>query len=273
MTLTLKHGTLQRTAILHMPPTPAPSGGYPVVINMHGLGGQASSQKFESGDRSERCGSGGCSFSDIADTRGWIVVYPQGYQKSWNGGKCCGTAAKENVDDVGFLRDLIDNIAGAHPVNRARVFSTGFSNGAIMSWRLACEAPDLVWAVAPVHGAFNQGQPASFECNVSRPVSVLAFVGLQDRLQGPDVEGPGGNASVTDWRRRLGHTAAPTQSFANVSTTCSYTTLGAGNVTWCGTATGKCATHAYAGGIGTSQFQCPAEIHTTEQVLDFFAAQ
>lgn len=102
---------------------------------------------------------------------------------------------------------------------------------------------------------------------MTKPVSVLAFVGGKDPLQ------PFGyvNASVTNWRQRLGHTDTPVQSFANASTTCSYTKKGEVNVTMCTSSEGKCATHAYANGRRTGQYNCPAEIHTTEQVLEFFA--
>lgn len=272
--LTLTHGSFKRTALLHTPSQAdtAPKGGpYPLVINMHGLGGTDSAESIFTGDGTQICGDHKCTFNDLIDRRGWIATEPQGVANSWNGGNCCGYASEVKIDDVGFLRDLVDRIAQDYNVDRSRVFAMGFSNGAIMSWRLACDAPDLVRAIAPSHGIL-WGNPRSVQiptCNLSKHVSVLAFGGLKDPLQ----PGSGVDASVARWRGFYGQ-RNPTVTFQNASTTCKSTANGGTNITVCESASGKCATHAYAGSSAkpTSTYAAPAEVHSTEEILNFFAA-
>jgi len=263
-----------RTAVLHTPSAAdaAPKGGpYPLVINMHGLGGEDHGENPFTGDGTETCGDHLCTFNDLTDRRGWIATEPQGISDSWNGGDCCGTASRQNIDDVGFLRALVDRIAQDYNIDRKRVFSTGFSNGAIMSWRLACEAPDLVRAIAPSHGilwgsGYSVQKP---KCNLTQKVSVLAFAGLKDPLQA----GSAVDASVTRWRGFYGH-SNPSVTFQNASTECQSTVGGGTNITICNSAKGQCAVHAYAGSAApSSKYAAPAEVHSTEQMLDFFAAQ
>lgn len=141
-----------------------------------------------------------------------------------------------------------------------------------MSWRLACDAPDLVRAVAPSHGIL-WGTPLTVQtpkCDLSRKVSVLAFGGLQDPLQA----GLSVAASATRWRGFYGHKDEPVTTYSHDSTICKSTSGGGANVTMCQTATGPCSKHAYPGSsaVGFTPYACPAEIHSTEQILDFFAA-
>jgi len=273
--LTFPKGTQKsREALLHTSKQAdsAPKGGpYPLVINMHGLGGQAHGEVVLTGDGTEVCDGHPCTFNDLIDRRGWIATEPQGISNSWNGGNCCGIAQRFQIDDVGFLRALVTRIAQDYNIDHKRVFAMGFSNGAIMSWRLACEAPDLVRAIAPSHGilwggAYSVQKPT---CDLSKRVSVLAFGGLKDPLQA----GSAVDASVARWRGFYGQTD-PRVSFQNASTTCKSTASSGTNITVCESAEGKCATHAYAGSsaIG-SRYAAPAEVHSTEQILNFFAAQ
>jgi polyhydroxybutyrate depolymerase len=121
-------------------------------------------------------------FSTQADTSGFIVVYPNGLGevKSWNGGVCCGAAAKVNVDDVGFVRTLIGDLSTTINIDPKRVYATGFSNGAIMSYRLACELSDLIAAVGPVSATLMLEDMPS--CQPEHPVSVIHFHGTDDDL-------------------------------------------------------------------------------------------
>jgi polyhydroxybutyrate depolymerase len=83
--------------------------------------------------------------SDTADAEGFLVVYPwqrtHGSILTWNAGNCCGSAQEENVDDVEFVRRLVDDLDGNANVDADRVFATGMSNGAILTYRLASEPP------------------------------------------------------------------------------------------------------------------------------------
>jgi polyhydroxybutyrate depolymerase len=146
-TLTLQHGGLARNALVHVP-----AGGAsprPVVLNLHGGGGNAESHR-----RWTRMDA-------AADRHGFVVVYPNGSSGvggsllTWNAGTCCGRAHTRNVDDVGFLLRLLGALEERVAIDRARVYVTGLSNGSMMAQRLAAEAADRIAAVAPVAGALN----------------------------------------------------------------------------------------------------------------------
>ena len=113
--------------------------------------------------------------NDLAATAGFEVVYPQGIQNSWNAGICCGDAVSEKIDDVAFLKALIDKLIAGGGIDARRVFVTGLSNGAFMSYRLACELPDRIDAIVSVAGTM-----AVTSCRPAKPISVLEMHGDAD---------------------------------------------------------------------------------------------
>lgn len=141
----LNHAGGERTYILHVPPQK--SGPLPLAIAFHGGGANAESQQRYSG------------LDAVADREGFVTVYPDGSGGvgrrllTWNAGFCCGPAQRDGVDDVGFVRALVGEVGRLVPLDRRRVYATGLSNGAMMAYRLAAEAPDLVAAIVPVAGA------------------------------------------------------------------------------------------------------------------------
>lgn len=144
--LSLTHGGRNRTFIVHMPPRRAPEGRLAVVLNFHGGGGKAEAQKSYS------------RMDAVADREGFLAVYPDGTGRlpdrllTWNAGTCCGYALAQRVDDVGFVLALLRRLDGLTPIDRGRIYATGLSNGAMMAYRLAVEAPDVIAAIAPVAG-------------------------------------------------------------------------------------------------------------------------
>ncbi len=145
-TIKLMHEKRERSAIVHVPPRALERRDLPAVINFHGGGGHgANEQEYSLMDR-------------LADRETFIAVYPNGSGRfgarllTWNAGTCCGYAALNNIDDVGFTRALIAKLTESVPLDRRRIYATGLSNGAMMSYRLAAEAGDLIAAVAPVAG-------------------------------------------------------------------------------------------------------------------------
>ncbi len=160
-----------RTWHLYVPST---NGTEPVPLLVALHGGLGSGEQF-------RENSG---FDRLAESNKFLVVFPDGTRilprrdnRVWNGGGCCGAAAdgRHNVDDVGFISELIDQIKSEWPVDPARVFATGHSNGAIMSYRLACELSDQFSAVA-----FQAGSLEIADCQPTRPVSMMHIHGLDD---------------------------------------------------------------------------------------------
>jgi len=169
-TISLADGSI-RTYHLYVPST-AGTEPIPLLVAMHG--GFGSGLQF-------RDGSG---FDRLAEANGFLVVFPDGTpivagrdSRVWNGGACCGavTQDRQNVDDVGFIAAVIDEVSATHAVDPGRVFATGHSNGAIMAYRLACELSDRIAAVA-----FQAGSLEIDSCQPSRPVSIMHLHGLAD---------------------------------------------------------------------------------------------
>lgn len=172
---TLPFGGLTRTYRVHVPPGP-PVG---LVLNLHGGAATAAGQQVLS------------DFDAVADAAGFVVVYPDGYDKSWADGRGASPADRHHVDDVGFLVALAGKLASEFEVGSGPVFATGMSNGAFMANRLACDRADVFAAIAPVSGTLGVG----VRCSPSRPVSVLEVHGTADPLvpfNGGDVHGRGG---------------------------------------------------------------------------------
>jgi polyhydroxybutyrate depolymerase len=154
-----------RTVLVHVPATLDPSRPAPLVLALHGGGGDAG---FMADD-------GRYGLQAKADEAGFIVAFPNGYSQlpggkfaTWNAGACCGDARDRGVDDVGFARAVVAAVQARWQVDAARVFATGMSNGGMLAHRLACDAADVFRAVASVAGT-----DATERCTPSRPISVL----------------------------------------------------------------------------------------------------
>ena len=171
-TLSLHHADRERSFILHRPTAAASGTARPLLIVMHGGGGDARGIIDITRGR----------FNELADAENFYVVYPQGVDKSWNDGRVDvrSTAHKENIDDVGFLKQMIETIAANHTIDRTRVFATGISNGGFMSYRLACELSGTVRAVAPVTAQLSKDLLP--DCKPNQPVGVLMINGTLDPL-------------------------------------------------------------------------------------------
>lgn len=192
---TIKVGGLQRNYKAHVPPGHDGRTPMALVIVFHGGVGTAYSAEMQS------------EMSSTADKAGFVVAYPEGLgkagmpnvAKSWNGGQCCPPASERKIDDVAFIAAMIDDLAERVKIDRKRVYATGLSNGAIMSYRLACDLSEQIAAIAPIGGP-----DATTTCNPSRPVSVIHFHGTTDPCS-PFKGGPGGGCAA----RALGLTPKP----------------------------------------------------------------
>lgn len=167
----LKHDGLTRTFVVHVPPGYDAVRPMPLVMAFHGGGGnaQAAARYFR--------------LDEKADREGFIVVYPQGTGRvvagnlfgTWNAGRCCQPAMGRRVDDVGFVRAMLRKLERYFLLDEKRVYATGFSNGAQMAFRLACEMSDTIAAVAV------GGSVGTFDnCRPRRPVPVFIFDGTRD---------------------------------------------------------------------------------------------
>lgn len=162
-----------RTYRIYVPPSVAASdASVPLLLALHGGLGWGAQFERNSG------------YDGLAEANGFIVVYPDGVNagtatrqiRTWNGGDCCGPAVRQDIDDVGFLAELIEHLEGEYPVDPAEVVATGHSNGGILALRLACERADLVSAIG-----FQSSALEIDPCEPSQPVSVLQIHGADDQ--------------------------------------------------------------------------------------------
>jgi polyhydroxybutyrate depolymerase len=155
-----------RSFLVHAPPAYDGQKRLPVVFDFHGLSGNSNQQKQLSG------------WAGHGDSEGFITVFPQGLGSTpgWNAGGCCNTIA----DDVAFVRAIIEELAGKACVDSKRIYSTGCSNGGAMSYILACQASDVIAAVAPVDFDCVVGNGCS-QCEPTRPITEIQFRGTDDQ--------------------------------------------------------------------------------------------
>jgi polyhydroxybutyrate depolymerase len=138
----------------------------PVVFDFHGSGGTAAGQMSNSG------------LAKVAGEYGFIVVFPQGAytnsrsSRSWN-----ADLDIRGVDDVAFVEELIALLRSELAIDESRIYATGFSGGARMTSRLACELSDRLAAIAPVAGI-----QFADDCGPQRPIPVLTFHSRDDQV-------------------------------------------------------------------------------------------
>lgn len=191
----ITYNSTNRTYLLHVPPSYVAGSPMPLVVAMHGGGGWGAQLENSS------------KLSIKADQAGFIVVYPEGVKnligiRTWNAGGCCSYAMQKNIDDVGFLSALIDTLTATYSIDTDRIYATGMSNGAFMSYRLACERSNKIAAIAPVAGSMNVSA-----CSPIRGVPVIHFHSYLD-TNVPYQGGIGSGAS--------GHYNPPIDSVLNV---------------------------------------------------------
>jgi len=149
----------------------------PVVLVLHGGGGLAQNMP----------GFTNKGFQKLADRDGFLVVYPQGKGKQWNDGRDPKAypvlnkydAWSNNLDDVGFLVEILNRLETMYPINREKVFACGNSNGGFMSNRLICERPDVFKGAGIITATMDTTYLN--RCRPSLPVGVIIMNGTLDK--------------------------------------------------------------------------------------------
>jgi polyhydroxybutyrate depolymerase len=181
---TLVSNGQERCYLLHVPSSGPPVEPVPLVLSLHGFAERPRLHVWMTG------------WNKIADEHGFVLVYPHGTGSPlrWN---ASGPAGDVDVDDVQFVRDLVAEVESLVRIDRRRVYVNGLSNGGAMTYRLACEAADLVAAAGTVAAPVGE-LPGG--CAPSRPVPLVAFHGTADWVV--PYEGDSGRGS--SWPQRLG---------------------------------------------------------------------
>lgn len=167
---TLQFKGLERTYVLHVPGTLDKTKPAPLIVCLHGGGGSADKMQGFTG------------FNKLSEQEGFIVVYPEAVEGHWNDGRGdkIMRSQREEIDDVGFISALIDEISKDRNVDAARVYATGASNGGIMSHRLGIELSKKFAAIAPVIGGI--AEPLGEKFKPEKAVPVLILQGTEDPL-------------------------------------------------------------------------------------------
>jgi len=189
----------ERAYLLYLPEN---IGAEPAALlfSFHGSGGVPRNQVDTSG------------FDKLADEFGFVAVFPAGAftnsvtARSWNAN------VESGVDDVQFVRDMIEDVAAMVSIDRTRIYTSGMSGGARMSSRLACELSDVLAAAAPVAGLqYPDG------CTARRPIPIITFHGLADRVNQYEVSEQsrpywrmGVETALDKWRQANGCSLANT---------------------------------------------------------------
>lgn len=201
----------RRRYVLRRPTDCPPDRPHPVVIMLDGRGGTPWTAIKTSG------------WSAFADEHGFLVAYPEATRldedkplhfldnpQMWNAGIGGSDTEREPVDDVAFLDGVLDSLIGQQGADPARLYMTGFSNGASMTFRFAAEAGERLAAIGTVAGHYRAGSGAP-----PKPVPLAHFFGKLDPLNPYDgglMEMPWGKTewrpsardSVIAWAKQLG---------------------------------------------------------------------
>jgi polyhydroxybutyrate depolymerase len=193
-----------RSYYIYIPSFGSSVGPYPLLFSLHGGGGTAMMH------------AGTSKLNNFASQQKFYVAYPEGTGviQTFNGGACCGSAQSRNVDDSAAILAMLGDIQAKYNVDPDSIFASGFSNGAIMSHRLACDLADKFAGIAAFSGGsgeFDSNLARYFTCNPSRPIRILHFHSTNDRNY-PIAGGLGDGSSATpfyaidatigDWIRR-----------------------------------------------------------------------
>jgi polyhydroxybutyrate depolymerase len=162
----------ERNYLVYAPGSLKESKKAPLLFHLHGGGGTAQ-------------GTPGLTFNkfnQLAEKEGFIVVYPNAIDKNWNDGRSFHFKNHDfkDIDDVGFILQIIDQVSKKHLIDRDRIFSTGMSNGGFMTTRLLCDEADVFRGGAILTAQISEDYFP--KCNPGQPVGVLVMNGTADEL-------------------------------------------------------------------------------------------
>jgi polyhydroxybutyrate depolymerase len=184
-------GALTRTFLVHVPPKkrlnssslPIP---WPLVIVLHGSAGDGATIEQQSG------------MDSVADASRFLVAYPNGsggsfglYPSDWNAGNCCGAAYRDNIDDLGFITALIQEVSAHVPVDARRIYVAGFSAGGRMAYHVACQLAPTIAAIGVISGSLVDNG-----CMPAITVPLFAVHGTGDPEVPYDLDAPAPTGTV-----------------------------------------------------------------------------
>lgn len=214
-TMTIRSGEFDRVAHVQVPSEYKPQAPPPLVLVLHGAGGSGRAMLDHDG------------WSAKAEKSGFVAVAPDGLPALprqpanfrtnpalWNSGQLNSRSPRAAIDDVAYVKQLLDDLKVRVPYDRDRVFCAGHSNGGGMTFRLAAEIPSRFAAIGTVAGMMSLENP-----QIKKPIPTLYILGTKDPLMpmaGGEVRLPWGtrrNPPVAEplaaWARSMGCDSVP----------------------------------------------------------------
>lgn len=178
---------------VYVPSDVAELDSVPVIISLHGGGGNA--DEFEQT----------AQLTETAEAAGMALIRVDGYSRSndlrtWNAGACCGEARFDGVNHVAAIESILDAVSPRLPIDTSRIAAVGHSNGGMMAYRLGCQLSDRITHVVASAGYLMDRNldvdppQRVFACTPSQPVSLVHLHGLADACA-PFEGGVGSGAS------------------------------------------------------------------------------
>lgn len=177
----LSHGGLQRKYMYYVPAGIENLKKVPVVFFLHGMGASAQIGVNVLGPQ----------YHARAERDKAIVVYPDATSKHWNDKLGGSYPLTDNIDDVGYLTILIDLFVKDFKADPKRVYFSGSSNGGMMTYRLSCDIPDKIRAIAPFISTISPQVAEQF--TTAKPIPIIITSGTADSI----IKWEGGPVKVT----------------------------------------------------------------------------
>jgi len=162
---------IARTFIVYVPKSYSSAKKSPVIFLLHGGGGTAKSMLNI---------SNGGDFKSISERENVLLVAPNGIDKSWNDGRQT-KSNKQGINDVKFIKQLVDFMEANYSVDASRLYATGISNGGFMTSRLGCEIGNKFAAIAAVAATMGTDTPYSV-CHPGFVLPVMYIHGTADPI-------------------------------------------------------------------------------------------
>lgn len=239
---------ITRTYMVHLPPAYKEGIPLPVVINFHGALGTGEAAQIGIGGMNKK-----------SDAAGFIAVYPNavskinqpGRKQYWNAGTLVDVKTlSQDIDDIGFVNAMLDELERKYSIDKKRIYATGISNGAWMAYSVACKLSERIAAIAPAAGGLILA-----DCQPKDPVSIIHFHGTRDpgwpyyggSSCWTDTVRPPINQTISQWVKLDGCSPTPKVTYQKGDVTCTtYSPCAKGTeVTFCSIEGGG---HTYPGG-------------------------
>ncbi|WP_256096949.1 alpha/beta hydrolase family esterase [Streptomyces agglomeratus] len=236
----------KRVYRVHAPPGYTPDKKLPLIVAMHPYPSTGEFVSRLSG------------LDERADRENFLVAYPDGLDLAYNALSCCG-----DEDDVGFIRAMTKRLVDRWKADPDRVYATGISNGADMSFKVAVELHETFAAIAPVSGAYSGPDTQDASYVPRTPVSVITFIGGRDKLYNT------ADTAIEAWHERLSCKPAPARKLKDQITRTSAKCRDKSEVV---TYRIPQMSHSWPGAEPGDMAAPEAGVNATDLMLEFFAS-